>query len=112
MISVQHPSTEYSEIENELIEKFKLFKEDINSRRVLYTADICISMIHFLIRNNVIYVFVHLRSSDAVFKLFSDLFLIHKLTRRLQDEININKAIIKVNADSFHEIAIRNLSNL
>jgi thymidylate synthase len=104
--------SEYAEIENELVEKFEFFDQDINSRRVLWTDDCCISMVHYLIRDGVIHCYVHLRSSDVVYKLFSDLYLIHKITKRLQDKLNLYNTNIWINAHSAHEVVIKNVGNI
>lgn len=100
---------EYANIENVLYEKFKMFDEDMHSRRVLWSDDCCISLIHFLIRDKTILCYVNLRSSDVIYKLFSDLTLIHKITSNLQQKLNIKNAIIEVNAHSLHEIAINKI---
>jgi hypothetical protein len=104
-------SNEYKTIENELYEKFKIFSEDINSRRVLWSDDCCISMIHYLIRDNRIYCYVNLRSSDVVNKLFSDIFLIHKITAYLQDKLSIDNILININAHSLHKLVLNNMDN-
>ncbi|MDF2615467.1 MAG: hypothetical protein K0Q47_122 [Sedimentibacter sp.] len=101
---------EYSLIENELYSKFALFNDDIHSRRVLWSDDCCISLIHYLIRDKKIYCFVHLRSSDIVNKLFSDLFLIHKITRQLQDDLDIKDVNICVNGHSMHKLVLNNMN--
>lgn len=101
---------EYSKIANRLYDKFKFFDNDINSRRVLWTDDCCISMVQYIVRDNTILCFVNFRSSDVVNKLFSDLFLIHTITRKLQDKLKINKVIINVNAHSLHEIVINRVN--
>ena len=98
---------EYQKIFDELTIKFSYFDNDLHSRRVLWTDDCCISMVHYLVRNNTIYCYFHLRSSDIVYKLFSDLNLIHKITRSLQDKLGIYNTIIYVNAHSFHEIVLK-----
>jgi hypothetical protein len=100
---------EYLKIENELYKKFELFNEDIYSRRVIWTNDCCISLIHYIIRDKKIYCFVHLRSSDIVNKLFSDLFLIHKITRKLQDDLNIQNVNICINGHSMHKLVFNNI---
>lgn len=104
--------TEYQKIYDEIMEKAKQFDDDIHSRRVLWTDDCCISMLQYLVRNNHLYCYLHLRSSDAVYKLFSDLNLIHIITRRLQDKLDIYNTTILVTANSFHEIAIKNISKV
>jgi thymidylate synthase len=96
--------TEYSVIMTELFEKFELFKQDKHSRQVLFTDDCCISMIHYLIRNNEIYCYMHMRSSDCEKKLFSDLYVVHKITRKLQDMMGINLVNFYFNSDSMHLI--------
>lgn len=104
--------TEYQKIYDEIMEKSKQFDEDIHSRRVLWTDDCCISMLQYLVRNNHLYCYLHLRSSDAVYKLFSDLNLIHTITRRLQDKLGIYNTTILVTANSFHEIAIKDINKV
>jgi hypothetical protein len=108
----QLEENEYKLIEETLLAKFPLFDEDIHSRRVLWTNDCCISMIHYLIRDKVIYCYLHLRSSDVIYKLFSDLFLIHKITRQLQDKLNIDSVSILVNAHSIHEVVIKDINQV
>lgn len=98
---------EYARIYNTLVSKFDYFDDDMHSRRVLWTDDCCISMVHYLVRNNTIYCYFHLRSSDIVYKLFADLNLIHRITRRLQDKLGIYNTIIYCNAHSFHEIVLK-----
>lgn len=97
---------EYKKISDTLEGKFHYFEDDIHSRRVLWTDDCCISMVHYLIRNKTIYCYMHLRSSDVHLKLFADLNLIHKITRSLQDKLGLYNAIIYVNAHSFHEVVL------
>ena len=97
---------EYQKINDELVIKFSHFDQDIHSRRVLWTDDCCSSMVHYLVRNNTIYCYFHLRSSDVVYKLFSDLNLIHRITRSLQDKLGIYNTIIYCNSHSFHEIVL------
>jgi thymidylate synthase len=98
---------EYSDIYDTIVWKSEYFKEDIRSRRVLWTDDCCISMLQYLVRDNKLYCFLHLRSSDIVYKLFSDLHLIHNITRRLQIDLGIYNTIIHVTANSFHEVVIK-----
>ena len=95
---------EYSIITTKLYEKFKLFKQDKNSRQVLFTDNCCISMIQFLIRNNSILCFMNMRSSDVENKLFSDLYLIHRIIRKLQESENLNCVKFMFNANSLHKI--------
>ncbi len=98
---------EYSKIENELLSKFSLFDEDLHSRRVLWSDDCCISLIHYLVRDSKIYCYVHLRSSEVEQKLFSDMYLVHKITRALQDKLNIDVAMIFVNGHSMHKLVFK-----
>jgi hypothetical protein len=98
---------EYQKITDTLVSKFSYFDRDIHSRRVLWTDDCCISMVHYLVRNGTIYCYFHLRSSDVVYKLFSDLNLIHRITRSLQDKLGIYNTIIYCNSHSFHEIVLK-----
>ena len=95
---------EYSVIMTKLFEKFELLKQDKNSRQVLFTDDCCISMIHYLIRNNKIYCYMHMRSSDCINKLFSDLNLVHRITRKLQDITGICFVDFNFTANSLHQI--------
>jgi thymidylate synthase len=95
---------EYSIIATELYNKFELFKQDKNSRQVLFTDDCCISMIHFLIRGGTIYCYMHLRSSDCVNKLFSDLYLVHKIISKLQEFEKINSVRFDFVANSLHKV--------
>lgn len=98
---------EYLNIKNELYEKFNILDEDKNSRQIIFTDDCCISMIQYLIRENTIYCFVNLRSSDSVNKLFLDLFLIHEITKELQEKMQINCTKIYFTANSMHKIAYK-----
>lgn len=102
---------EYTKIAENLYNKFKFFDDDINSRRVLWADDCCISMIHFIVRDNTILCYVHFRSSDVVNKLFSDLFLINIITKKLQEKLNINNVIININTHSLHEIVINQIKS-
>lgn len=99
---------EYQKIIDEFIgNKFEFFNKDLYSRRVLWTDDCCISMVHFLIRDGIINCFVHLRSSDVIYKLFSDVRLVLYITSYLQDKLNINFAKINFNAHSFHQVVFK-----
>lgn len=104
--------SEYKKIEDEILEKAEQFHEDKHSRRVLWTDDCCISMIQYLIRNNTLHCFVNLRSSDTVYKLFSDLTLILNITRRLQIDHALYNSVINLSSNSFHIIAIDNLKKV
>jgi thymidylate synthase len=103
---------EYQKIFDTIMDKSRFFKDDIHSRRVLWTDDCCISMVQFLVRQNELYCTLHLRSSDVKNKLFSDVNLIHNITRRLQDKLGIYNATILVIANSFHEIVIKDLGKV
>lgn len=100
---------EYSDIYDTIFWKSEYFKDDLNSRRVLWTDDCCISMLQYLVRDNHLYCFLHLRSSDVIYKLFSDLHLIHSITKRLQIELGLYNTTIKVTANSFHEIVLKDI---
>ncbi|GEM_PF-4809637 len=101
---------EYSKIENTLYDKFLMFDEDIHSRRVLWSDDCCISLIHYIVRDKKIHCYVHLRSSDIVNKLFSDLFLVHKITRALQNKLKINNVLISINGHSMHKLVFDDMN--
>lgn len=103
---IELEKTEYEKIKSELYFRFHYFNSDINSRRVLWSDNCCISMIHYIVRDGVILCYVHLRSSDVVYKLFSDLYLIHEITYKLQQKLNLKNTIIHVNPHSLHEIVI------
>lgn len=95
---------EYNRIANHLLSKFLLFDSDLNSRRVLWADSCCISFIHFLVRNNAILCFVHMRSSDCLKKLPVDLYLICSIIRELQLKLNIVDVNVSVAFDSLHII--------
>lgn len=98
---------EYDLIRDTLLRKANSYTiDDIHSRRILWTDDCCISFIQYLIRDGKINCYVHFRSSDAVNKLFSDLYLIHDITSRLQDKFCLYNTTIYVTASSIHEIVI------
>lgn len=104
--------SEYQKIYDEIMIKAEQFDDDIHSRRVLWTDDCCISMLHYLVRNNQLQCYLHLRSSDVVYKLFSDLNLIHIITKRLQDKLGLYNTIILVTANSFHEVVIKDMNKV
>jgi hypothetical protein len=103
---------EYNKISDTILQKAAMFDFDINTRRVLWTDDCCISMLQYIVRENYLYCYLHFRSSDIKNKLFSDLNLIHNITRRLQDKLGIYNATILVIANSFHEIVIKDLGKV
>jgi hypothetical protein len=103
---------EYAKITEGVVETFKKFDEDINTRQAIWVSPWCISMIHFIVRNNILHCFVKLRSSDVVKLLISDMRLILELVRKLQEKLNIKNVFVNVNIDSAHIIVIEDITKI
>lgn len=102
---------EYALIQNDIVNYvFPKFDLDINTRQAIWTSNFCISMIHFIVRNNVIYVFVKFRSSNVTKLLMSDMAMILELAAILQKKLLIKYLIVKVNITSMHEVIIENIN--
>ena len=79
-------------------------KQDINSRRFIYTSDSCISLAHFLFRDNILDCKYFLRSSNTKDILKYDLNFLKYLTKCVYDFLNLEniKTRIKVTINSAH----------
>lgn len=103
---------EYSQIIEGVTKIFQIFDTDLHTRQAIWVSPWCISMIHFMVRNNIIHCFVKMRSSNVSRLLISDMCLILSLVRKLQDKLNIKQVFVNVNIDSAHEIIIDDVSKL
>lgn len=65
-------------------------KESLNSRRFIYTDDTCISLAHFLIRNDGLDCQFFLRSSNVKDTLYYDLNFLKSLARDVFNKFNLN----------------------
>jgi hypothetical protein len=103
----------YYEIESKL--KIKLMKEFVGlnsvkdpqtheSRRFIYADTSCISLIHFLFRDNVLNVSATLRSSNVIKTLWADYEFLKILSCRIADEMELRNMPIDliVNIRSAH----------
>lgn len=103
---------EYEKIIDGVTSNFPKILDDINTRQAVWVSPWCISMIHFIVRNNIIYCFVKMRSSNVVKLLASDLGLILTLCSKLQEYLGTNKVIVDVNISSLHIVAIDDITVL
>ena len=75
-----------------------------DSRRFIYTDDSCISMIHFLWRNNILNVSATLRSSNVIKTLWADYEFLKYLSDRVSKEMQLKSSPIQlqINIRSAH----------
>jgi len=81
-------------------------KEDITSRRFVYTNESCISFIQYTFRNDILDCHFVLRSSNAKDTLKYDLQFLYYLTSRVYEMLKIEKKRVRmrVNFNSAHII--------
>jgi len=93
----------YEEIENTLISKIEnelrgdneySRPENVSSRRFIYTSDTCISLAHFMLRDNILNAKYFLRSSDTKDTLKYDLNFLKHLSRRVKEALNLTDSIL------------------
>ena len=72
-------------------------KEDLNSRRFVFTDDSCISMIHALNRDNCLDMRFVCRSTDIIRKFPSDLRFLYFIAARCWEEIGSNCTSARLN---------------
>ena len=72
-------------------------EEDVTSRRFIYTSDTCISLAHFLIRDNMLDCKFFLRSSDVKCTLPYDLNFIKYLCKEVYNFLNLEGHTAKIN---------------
>ena len=96
----------YAKIKNQLKEKINLEKgkgQSKYSRRFIYHGDSCISLAHFLIRDQIFDVKFFLRSSNVKDTLKYDINFIHDITRYVYQKYRIaSPAKIEVILNSAH----------
>ena len=96
----------YAKIKNQLKEKINLERgkgQSKYSRRFIYHGDSCISLAHFLIRDQIFDVKFFLRSSNVKDTLKYDINFIHDLTRYVYQKYRITSpAKIEVTLNSAH----------
>ena len=96
----------YAKIKNQLKEKINLERgkgQSKYSRRFIYHGDSCISLAHFLIRDQIFDVKFFLRSSNVKDTLRYDINFIHDLTRYVYQKYRITSpAKIEVTLNSAH----------
>ena len=96
----------YDKIKNQLKEKINLERgkgQSKYSRRFIYHGDSCISLAHFLIRDQIFNVKFFLRSSNVKDTLKYDINFIHDLTRYVYQKYRITSpAKIEVTLNSAH----------
>jgi thymidylate kinase len=81
-------------------------KEDILSRRFIYSDDTCISLAHFLFRNNILDCNFILRSSNTKDTLKYDIQFLYLLSKEVKDLLGITplSCRIRINFGSAHII--------
>ncbi len=93
----------YHEIESALINKIEAElagkneysrPESIGSRRFIYTSDTCISLAHFMFRNDILNVKYFLRSSNTKETLKYDLNFLKHLSKRVKESLKLPDSIL------------------
>ncbi len=68
--------------------------ETTSSRRFIYTSDTCISLAHFMVRDNMLNAKYFLRSSNTKETLKYDLNFLKYLSMRVKESLNLNDSIV------------------
>ena len=96
----------YASISSKLLEKIQKEFLGLNSvkkpqkhdsRRFIYTDDSCISMIHFLWRDNILNVSAVLRSSNVIKTLWADYEFLKYLCDKVSNEMQLKNSKIELN---------------
>ena len=79
-------------------------KETIKSRRFIYSSDTCISLIHFLVRENFLDIKAFIRSSNCKDTLYYDLNFIKYLGMRIYNHLELknHKCRFTISINSCH----------
>ena len=98
-------ATLITKIKNELSgNNSKNVKENLTSRRFIYTSETCISLAHFLVRENTLDCKYFVRSSDVKNILYYDINFLKYLSKSVYDYLNLKNCNcrISVSINSAH----------